>query len=88
MTGNWPETATGYRLYRGTSPSSLTLKIIGNTTPTTIVDDGSNPNSTTDTPPAIATARLYQDNMRVRFDLATSNVVIEPKIKNIFVIEE
>lgn len=88
MTGNWPETATGYRLYRGTNPSSLTLKVIGNTTPTSIVDDGSDPNSTTDTPPAVATARLYQDNMRIRFDLTTSNVVIEPKIKNIFVIEE
>lgn len=75
-----PSGATGVNIYRSTA-GTPTLKYILETVPATTLDDGSDPDSAATTAPASPTARDYKSNCRLRIDLSTSDLAVEPKIK-------
>lgn len=83
-----PAQATGYKVYRSNSTNTETLKYIltGEDIPDGVwTDDGSDPDSSSDAPNAVPTAREYHNNARIRFDLISlSNPASEPRLKSFF----
>lgn len=84
LTGVLPTGATGFNVYRSGSTGTETLKHVVSNTTTPFLDDGSDPDSSSETPPSSPTARDYKDNFRLRFDMTTATAPIEPKIGNIY----
>lgn len=75
-----PTGATEVRIYRGTT-TDATIKYILTSFGATFTDDGSDPDSDINTPPATPTARSYQTDVRIRTDMTTSDIAKEPKIR-------
>lgn len=83
LTGVFPTGATGYRVYRSTSTNTETLKYIKTSIDTSFTDTGADTNAVSTTPKAVADARDYKDNWRLRFDFSTSALTTEPKVAKI-----